>query len=65
MCICIKILGESIANQYEAEGIEREIRVQMKCNNKHIIQLYDAFYEEDNIYIVLEYVENGIGMCVS
>ncbi|KAM3146232.1 hypothetical protein pb186bvf_001577 [Paramecium bursaria] len=54
-----QILGETITTPYELEGIEREIRVQLRCRFKHIIQLHDAFVEDNNINMVLEYVENG------
>ncbi|CAD8146093.1 unnamed protein product [Paramecium octaurelia] len=56
----IKIMpGETITNQCESEGIEREIRVHKKCRNPNIVQLYDSFYENDSIFIVIEYLENG------
>ena len=42
-------------------NIKREIGVMKKLNHKNIIKLYDVICDEDddNIYLVMEYCENG------
>lgn len=39
--------------------MEREIKVHLKCRHPNIVNLYDSFIEHGNVYMVLEYAENG------
>ena len=41
------------------ENLKNEIKIQKKLHHPHIIQLYHFFEDSDNIYLVLEYAENG------
>ncbi|CAD8045510.1 unnamed protein product [Paramecium primaurelia] len=49
----------NIQTPYEQEGVEREIKVHLKCRHPNIVNLYDSFIEHGNVYMVLEYAENG------
>ena len=53
------ILGSNITTPYEQEGVEREIKVHIRCNQANIVKLFDAFQENDVVYMVLEHVPNG------
>ncbi|CAK70776.1 unnamed protein product (macronuclear) [Paramecium tetraurelia] len=56
----IKSIQQSnIQTPYEQEGVEREIKVHLKCHHPNIVNLYDSFIEHGNVYMVLEYAENG------
>ena len=41
------------------DNLKNEIKIQKKLNHPHIIKLYDFFEDLENIYMVLEYAENG------
>lgn len=41
------------------ENLKNEIKIQKRLHHPHIIQLFDFFEDHENIYLVLEYAENG------
>lgn len=41
------------------ENLKNEIKIQKRLHHPHIIQLFDFFEDHNNIYLVLEYAENG------
>lgn len=45
--------------QNKKQNIEREIKIMKKLNHKHIIKLYDYIYQNDYIYIIMEYSDMG------
>ncbi|CAD8155950.1 unnamed protein product [Paramecium pentaurelia] len=41
------------------ENLKREIRIQKKLQHPHVIQLFEFFEDDQNVYLILEYAENG------
>ncbi len=41
------------------DSLKNEIKIQKKLHHPHIIQLHHFFEDLHNIYLVLEYAENG------
>ena len=50
---------KTLHNKQELKGIEREIRVHFSLNHPHIIKLYDCFYENNQVYMIMEWAKNG------
>ncbi|EGR28202.1 protein kinase domain protein [Ichthyophthirius multifiliis] len=56
----IKIMNlKNMHSLQEIQGIEREIRVHSQLNHPNIIQYYDSFQENELVFIVLDYAQNG------
>ncbi|QCE35295.1 serine/threonine protein kinase [Acetobacteraceae bacterium] len=43
---------------------ENEIKILGKCQHPHIVQIYDAFFKNENIYIIEEYIEGSTLACL-
>lgn len=41
------------------ENLKREISIQKAILHPHIVRLYAYFEDADNVYLILEYAENG------
>jgi len=41
------------------ELLKREIRIHRKLDHPHVIKLQYYFEDKENVYLVLEYAENG------
>ena len=41
------------------ENLKREIKIQKKLEHPHITKLFNYFEDRQNVYLVLEYAENG------
>lgn len=41
------------------ENLRREIKIQKKLDHPHIVKLRYFFEDKDNVYLILEYAENG------
>ncbi|XP_028635972.1 aurora kinase B isoform X2 [Grammomys surdaster] len=58
--VALKILFKS---QIEKEGVEhqlrREIEIQAHLKHPNILQLYNYFYDQQRIYLILEYAPRG------
>ena len=39
--------------------LSREIRIHQKLEHPHVIKLHHAFEDSQNLYLVLDYAENG------
>ena len=50
---------KSIFEYSNKENLKREINIQRSINHPHITKLYDYFEDNENVYLVLEYAENG------
>ena len=37
----------------------KEIKIQSFCQNENILNLYGVFDDLDNVYLILEYMEEG------
>ena len=48
-----------ILRTHSMENIKTEIKLQRKLDHPHIARLYDFFKDTENMYLVLEYCENG------
>ena len=56
--VAIKILDqEKIVDETDIERIKREIRILSILHHKNIVQLYETITNNNNIYIIMEYVE--------
>ena len=43
----------------DTKYLKNEIKIQKRLTHPHIIRLYEYFQDEQNIYLVMEYAENG------
>ena len=50
---------KSIFEHSNLENLKREIRIQKKLYHPHILKLYNFFEDKENVYLILEYCENG------
>lgn len=41
------------------DNLKREIKIQKKLSHPHTIKLYHFFEDKENVYLILEYAENG------
>jgi len=41
------------------ENLKREITIQKEISHPHIVKLYTYFEDTENVYLVLEFAENG------
>lgn len=41
------------------ENLKREIKIQKKIEHPHITKLVSCFEDKENVYLILEYAENG------
>jgi len=58
--VAIKIMSKKAIFEYSnKENLKREINIQRSINHPHITRLYNYFEDQDNVYLVLEYCENG------
>ena len=56
--VAIKILDqEKIVDETDIERIKREIRILSILHHKNIVQLYETLSYNNNIYIIMEYIE--------
>ena len=56
--VAIKILDqEKIVDETDIERIKREIRILTMLHHKNIVQLYETMTNDNNIYIIMEYIE--------
>ncbi|KAF9178308.1 hypothetical protein BGZ51_007887 [Haplosporangium sp. Z 767] len=59
--VAIKIISKaSLANKAAVHrGIEREIAIMKLINHPHVIQLYDVYETEKDLFLIMEYVSGG------
>ena len=58
--VAIKILEKKkIKNQKDYERIEKEIKYMKMLNHHNIAKIYEIIEDENNYYIVMEYVSGG------
>jgi len=55
----IKIIDIYSLNPIEIKCVEREIRAHIQLDNPHIIKLYGSFMENNIIYMVMDWAQNG------
>ena len=56
----MKIITKKSIYEYKTkEVLKREIKIQKKLDHPHICKLHHCFEDKDNVYLVLEYAENG------
>lgn len=71
---CVKLVREKASGQLFAlkemnknhifkyctvENLKREIKIQKKLSHPHTVKLHHFFEDKVNVYLVLEYAENG------
>ncbi|CAF0828332.1 unnamed protein product [Rotaria sordida] len=55
----LKVIKKSIIRQYQQEHqLIRELEIHMRLFHKHILRMYDFFYDSNRIYVILEYAAN-------
>ena len=58
--VAIKILEkEKIEDEGDRERILREIQILKLLKHPNIVQLYEIFEDEQRLYLIMEYAENG------
>ena len=56
----LKTMSKKFIFQYsKPENLRREIKIQKKLNDTNIVKLEYFFEDKDNVYLVLEYAQNG------
>ena len=56
----LKVLEkEKIIKSNLVDQVNKEIDILYRCNHPHIIRLINHFEDEENVYLVLEFAENG------
>jgi len=56
----IKIMNKKSIFEYSnKENLKREISIQKGISHPHIVRLYTYFEDSENVYLVLEFAENG------
>ncbi|CAF0810429.1 unnamed protein product [Didymodactylos carnosus] len=55
----LKIIKKEFICQYNQEHqLIRELEIHMRLFHKHILRMYDFFYDSERIYIIIEYAPN-------
>lgn len=57
--IAVKVIDRKQLKGKFVELLENEIKVLRSCNNENIIKLYDLKKTSNNIYLILEYCNEG------
>lgn len=57
--IAVKVIERKLLKGKFVELLENEIKVLRSCNNENIIKLYDLKKTSNNIYLILEYCNEG------
>lgn len=56
----MKIISKAnLLNFTSIQNVKREIKIHSKLSHPHIIKMNYFFEDEDNVYMVLEYAQNG------
>ena len=56
----MKIIAKSNLQSFTSiNNVKREIKIQSKLKHPHIIKLVYYFESEDEVYIIMEFAENG------
>lgn len=58
-----KLVRELLKGKF-TELLENEIKVLRTCNNENIIKLYDIKKTANNIYLIMEYCNEGDLSCI-
>lgn len=54
-----KISKKVIKTNMMIDQLLQEIKIQAYCNHENILKLYGFFDDSENIYLILEYMEQG------
>lgn len=58
--VALKVLSKAQLVKFHADRqLRREIEIQMELRHPNILQMYGFFYDEVNVYLILEYAEGG------
>jgi len=56
----LKVLKKSVLKESNLlHQMKREILIQSLCKHKNVLQLYGFFFDSQNIYLILEYANEG------
>lgn len=56
--VCLKV-SQKIKTQAQRMMIQREIDVMKQLNHENIVRFYESFEENEQIIIVMEYIDGG------
>lgn len=60
LLFAMKIITKKTIFQYcSVDNLKREIKIQKKLQHPHITRLYEYFEDKENVYLILEYADNG------
>ncbi len=54
LLVAIKKIQKALLNKEDAIYLSRELKIQSFAKHPNIVQLYSFFYDDKNIYLVLE-----------
>ena len=54
-----KIKKQVIKSSLMIDQVLQEIKIQSFCHHENVLKLYGFFDDEDHIYLILEYMEEG------
>lgn len=58
--VVLKVIYRSVLAKYQAEkALRNEIEIQAHMRHPNIVRIYGYFFDEDRIYLVLEYAMHG------
>jgi aurora kinase len=56
----LKVIRKTLINEFEMEDqLVREIKTQSMLQHPNIVKLFGTFYDEEKIYLVLEFCSDG------
>lgn len=60
MIFALKLQSKKIIEKHVVIGqIRREIEIHSHLNHQNVLSMYGYFYDENNIYIMMEYAVKG------
>jgi aurora kinase len=58
--VALKVVVKSTLEKFDFfSQMKKELEIQWRLNHPNIVRLYGYFYDEQNIYTVLEYCQGG------
>jgi len=59
VCAIKKVVKAKVKEYNMISQLIQEIKIQAFLNHPNIVQFYSVVYDEQNIYLVMEYMEGG------
>lgn len=56
----MKVISKKFVSQHGGMSLlDREVQIHKSLNHPHIIKLLDSFEDSKNVYLIMEFAENG------